>query len=172
MGIELVKQVAATCGHLKGNEYKCLTYMAATALDRPNDKGQPAHLYFGGWEALAIALGYSDPDGRYETVRRALRGLVADGKLERLEDHARAGVRQTFRLTLDLSSPAETAGLQPLQSVGARTPQNSGAEPPRNSVSSPAETAGPRKHQGLDEALSQGINPQDPAPSHLGRRSA
>src|SRR4051794_25622814 len=99
--------------------------MASVALDRPNGKGQPAKLYYAGWEPLAIALGQDVPPDtkenkvrrkhQYELVRRALSGLEAAGLIERQHRQPSSGVRQCFRLTLDPCSAAETAWQQPPQ---------------------------------------------------------
>lgn len=169
MGIELVKAVTAKCGHLKGNEYKVLVYMAACALDRPNDRGQQAALYFAGWEPLAIALGHFDTTGRYELVRRALQGLVDAGQVERLQDHPRHGVRQTFRVTP--RSPHETWGLEPPQNVGAPPLQNVGAKPPQNVVRSPHETWGPRTEEDSPADLDQDVRTRHPAQPSEGASS-
>ena len=111
MGVDLVKQVAVRHGHLNGNAYKVLMYMALLALDEPNANGHPANLYYAGWEPLALALGYKLPIGgddtskqrrrkQYGLVKRALADLRRDGVVEALEDHPRTGLRQTYRLNL------------------------------------------------------------------------
>lgn len=167
MGIELVKAVAAKGGKLPGNEYKVLTYMAAVALDTPNDKGQPARLYYAGWKPLALALGQeSVPDGnspedekrrraQYELVRRAIRDLRNRGLIKDLQGQARIGVRrQTFQLTLERIEEKARINLRelkggpapdihsPADPAGQGALQNSGDDPLQNSGDHPLQIVG------------------------------
>ena len=74
-----------------------------------------ARLYWGGWENLALALGYTaddldlDPGRRRSAevmVSRALRQLVSKGYIERRSVlHAGRGRRQTYRLALGMAKP-------------------------------------------------------------------
>lgn len=61
MGVELVGAVSARWGHLPAGPYKVLVRMALVALDKPNNKGDEAGLYWRGWQDLAIALGREVP---------------------------------------------------------------------------------------------------------------
>ncbi|HEY9251580.1 MAG TPA: hypothetical protein VIP06_02895 [Nocardioides sp.] len=87
--------------------------MSLTALDKPTPE-QPARMYFGGREHLAIGLGrkLEDADAKgqkaiHEAVRRVIKNLVDAGAIERTT-HAREGRRQVYRLLLD-----KTAGATP-----------------------------------------------------------
>ncbi len=99
MGVEIVKAVA---GHpatstLSGNAYKVLVAMALHALDKPKD-GRPAGLYFGGWGALQVTLGYEESDrnsAAHAAVKRAVREL-RDGKHISPMTTAARGHRQSY----------------------------------------------------------------------------
>lgn len=163
MGLRLVQAAAVLGRHLKGNEFKLLVHMSLVALDRPNEKGQPADLFWGGWESLACALGQDVPresddasrrrrKTQAELVARAVRGLERQGLIKRQEEHPRSGVRQTIRLTF---SHPKSAGQEPLQTRGARSPQIGGAEALQSVSTSPADSAGPRKQKDLKKDLSE-----------------
>jgi hypothetical protein len=113
MGAQLVGFVLANHGGLPPRSKVVLIKMAHTALDQPNRKGQPAGIYYGGWEPLALALGYEvpdlDPDNEKvcqqrrtagQAVRRAVKPLVQLGVVERLTPSGKVhkGNRQVFRL--------------------------------------------------------------------------
>lgn len=99
MGVELVKQVAGhpSTSRLSGNAYKVLVAMALQALDKPKD-GRPAGLYFGGWQALMVALGYT-PDGpesaAHTAVKRAVRELKNGEHITPMVTAVR-GTRQSY----------------------------------------------------------------------------
>ena len=78
MGIELVKAVVGTpsTSRLGKNAYMVLTAMAVQALDKPKD-GRPGGLYFGGWAALQITLGY-EPGGPKSAGHTAVKRAVAE----------------------------------------------------------------------------------------------
>ena len=126
MGIDQAKAVSALHGALPGGPFKALLRMALVSLDRPNEKGQPPGLYFGGWEQLAVALGFPvpDDDGTPEARRRrkklrgyvtdAIRVLVEAGVIERVGERARIGTRATYRLKL--SGPQEAGSTRPPES--------------------------------------------------------
>lgn len=117
MGIELAGIVSAKYGHIPAGPYKILMRMAITALDKPNAKGQPPRLYWGGWEDLAIALGRDVPpplatiEKHHETTRRrkVIRNeviryttyLTTIGAVEKAVDNPRVGYQQEWKLTLD-----------------------------------------------------------------------
>lgn len=112
MGVELVGLVSAKWGHLPAGPFKLLVRMAVTALDKPNAKGQPGAVYWGGWVDLALALNRDipDDDGTEETMRR--RKHIRDEVIRHTSALTRAGaikpavenpgrnVKQTWKLTL------------------------------------------------------------------------
>jgi hypothetical protein len=111
MGIQLANVVSVSWAHLPERQFKILMRMALTALDSPNGKGQPARVYFGGWEALSLALARDVPDEddpRDEAKRRRRRlcrevsevtsALVTAGAIKPQET-ARRGHQQTWKLT-------------------------------------------------------------------------
>ncbi|MFS0717578.1 hypothetical protein ABC337_11495 [Arthrobacter sp. 1P04PC] len=98
MGAQNVAKVFAHWRHLGHREARALAFMANTALDADNPP-----VYFGGWTAVAEALGY-DAEGKRanakEQFRRALSSLVAAGAVVS-SGQARLGVRAEYALTLD-----------------------------------------------------------------------
>ena len=112
MGVELAGLVSAKWGHLPAGPFKLLVRMAITSLDKPNSKGQPASVYWGGWIDLAIALGRDTPDedGTPEIARR--RKIIRDevirhttaltkaGAIKPAVDNPVRGTRQTWILTI------------------------------------------------------------------------
>jgi hypothetical protein len=133
MGVEIVK---AAIGHpgtsrLSGNAFKVLMSMAMQALDKPKD-GRPAGLYFGGWGALQVALGYDEggPESPGHTaVKRAVRELK-DGKHISPMVTAVRGTRQSY-----LVHPGGLLGVSTdPQSEGER---GSLSDPKRGSLSDP-----------------------------------
>ena len=120
MGIDLTKQLFVRHAHdLTASEVVVLGYMCVTALDKENGKGQPARLYFGGWEPLALALGYDElSDAAKTKVKRAVKGLRARGLIKPMVAHAKTGERQVYRILL-----GDTGGRnQTQQGVGIRPP--------------------------------------------------
>ena len=134
MGVELVKQVVGhpSTSRLSGNAYKALVSMALQALDKPKD-GRPAGLYFGGWEALQLALGY-EPGGvssaAHTAVKRAVRELK-DGKHITPMVTAARGSRQSYLV--------HPGGLQRGSSGDPQSPEERGSlsDPKRGSSSDP-----------------------------------
>lgn len=151
MGIDLTKQLfsrhAAT---LTAGELVVMGYMCLVALDKENAKGQPARLYFAGWEPLALALGYDDlTDAAKTKVKRAIKGLRDRGLIKPLVGHAQIGERQVYRIQVGLSG-----GLDVTPSRGSEVDPHVGVRnrPKRGSESDP-----PRKDLGGDEDLSEDI---------------
>lgn len=116
MGAQLEGLVWANHAHLPDRPKLVLLRMAHIALDQPSEKHpniEPG-LYFGGWERLALALGFEVPDAAdddevrrlrrnaKEPVRRAIAYLVKVGAVERLvdTDKVHSGTRQHYRLHL------------------------------------------------------------------------
>lgn len=112
MGYRLANVVSVTWAHLPGTQFKVLNRMALMALDSPNKKGQPASVYFAGWEPLSMALGRDVPDESDdpETIRRRKHlcdevtkitsQLIAAGAVKKPTDKARRGHQQSWVLTV------------------------------------------------------------------------
>ena len=156
MGVDLTKQLFARhAADLTAGELVVLGYMCLVALDRPNVKGQPAGLYFGGWEPLALALGYSDPNApAKEKVRRSVKGIREKGLIKPMVAHAKTGERQVYRITFAEGgarnqSPYRATGSEPQEGHNFRGDRGSETEPPR-------------KDSGQTKDLHQ-----DPIPSHV-----
>jgi hypothetical protein len=102
MGAQNVAKVFANWRHLGHREARALTFMANIALDADNPP-----VYFGGWVAVAEALGL-DPEGKrasaQEVFRQTIAALVAAGAVVS-SGQARLRVRAEYALALD---PAET----------------------------------------------------------------
>lgn len=106
MGNGLARQVSAEWGHLPGNAFKVLTYMAWTALDVPNEQGRPARLYFGGMDPLMLALGRrpesaKDRRAAERRVYEALKALEGANAIQRTIDNPGAKNRQCYLLMPD-----------------------------------------------------------------------
>jgi hypothetical protein len=160
VGIEIVKTVVGhpTTASLSGNAYKVLVCMATTALDKAKD-GRPAGLYFGGWDALAITLGY--PDAEHESkgktaVKRAIQELRKAGHITAMVT-ARTGSRQSYLvhpggLTVGITERSP-------QGISTRSPQGSESDPHRGSPGDPPRTnTGTRS--GLNEDKQLPVLPQ------------
>jgi hypothetical protein len=61
LGAGLVGLLLANHAGLSDRAFRVAVRMAHTALDAPNSKGQPAGVYFAGWELLAQTLGREVP---------------------------------------------------------------------------------------------------------------
>lgn len=138
MGIDLTKHLFARHARdLTASELTVLGYMCLVALDRPNGKGQPPGLYFGGWEPLAIALGYPELNEAAKTkVKRAVRGIRDKGLVKTMVAHAKTGERQVYRITFATSggrnqTPSRGAETDPQEGVGIRPDRGSESDPPR-----------------------------------------
>lgn len=147
MGIQLAKTVVTRLGSLSGPAYKVLMFMAVTALDKPNSKGQPAGLYFGGRGALAVALGYPvdvDAAGRElvpiaatSAIKRALKELRDRGLITDMEQ-AKTGTNQSYRLNLSAADLAHWGSLTGPQSARhSAGDRGSPSGPHRGSLSGP-----------------------------------
>jgi hypothetical protein len=112
MGVMLATLVSIRWAHLPERQFKVLNRMALMALDKPNSKGQPASIYFGGWEPLSLALNREVPedDGNpgntakrrslCHEVTKITTALVKSGALKQPVDKARRGHQQSWMLTL------------------------------------------------------------------------
>lgn len=156
MGVDLVKLVFANHRDLPGNSFKVLAFMALTALDRPNAKGQQPNLYWYGWENLALILGktWGEPGTKErrsaeEAVRRALAPIVKSGAIARLNE-ARTGTRQCYSLRL------WEKAVSPTKSVGQDPTEKQGQEPHGFVGNSPTEKQGPRTDLGQRAGLTSG----------------
>lgn len=139
MGAKNVKTVYANWAHLRDGPFRLLVFMANTALDSDVEPR-----YWGGREALAIALGRfrriaggrtpeeeaRERDAAYLAVKRALRQLKNSGAITTL-NVAGPGTRSDYRLNLD--GPPETNG--PRSAEGTpRTPLTADSDPVNNPV--------------------------------------
>lgn len=98
MGAQNVAKVFANWRHLSHRDAHALTFMALISLDADNPP-----VYFGGWEALASALGYDcegKRDNAKEQFRRTISALVSSGAVVS-SGQARLRVRAEYALALD-----------------------------------------------------------------------
>lgn len=97
MGAKNVITVYQNWANLPHREMRALAFMAVNGMD---DAEPP--VYFGGWEALAVALG-ADPFGNTESARktatRAISGLLKAGAIVST-GRAGAGVRAEYAIIL------------------------------------------------------------------------
>lgn len=145
MGVEIVKAAVVYGKSLSGNAYKVLVAMSLSALDKPSN-GRPASLYWGGWDALAIALGYDNADRRSSgenAVARAVRELKYGHHITPMVDAGR-GTRQSY-----LVHPGGIKGSgQPEQNAQPIPEQSAQAKPEQNAQQRVSKTLRPRKEQG------------------------
>lgn len=107
MGASNVAMVFTYWAHLDHREVRALTYMANISMD-----ADAPPVYFGGWEALAVALG-ADPHGNPQSGRRtAVRVLGALSKAGAIvsSGQARTGVRAEYALALDPEATFKPVG--------------------------------------------------------------
>ena len=89
MGIRLLMAAQTpTWAGLSDRAYRVLTFMCASALDRPNKYGHPAALYTGGHDALTRQLYGHDKvtDGERQMTKRAIRELKKAGAITLARD--------------------------------------------------------------------------------------
>jgi hypothetical protein len=162
--------------HLSDLEIRLLVFMALTALDKPTPE-QPARMYFGGREHLAIGLGREvpgddDPKGQKaitEAVRRVIKSLVKAGAIERTT-HAREGRRQVYRLHLD-RRPGATSGVALVghTECGPETHAECGPETHTQRGLRAIPTVAPRRTEEIKQELTEeptgggGLQPDPPA---------
>jgi hypothetical protein len=95
--------------------------MALIALDR-SDSGQPPRRYFGGRDALAIAIGYAGEkvgtDAAHAAVKRALAQLIEAGDVQ-LYREGHGGFRSEYYVRLRSEEPASPEVLPALESTPA-----------------------------------------------------
>ncbi|GAA4047666.1 hypothetical protein GCM10023063_38790 [Arthrobacter methylotrophus] len=107
MGAQNVTKVFTHWRHLSHREVRALVFMANVSLDA--DKPP---VYFGGWEAVASALGLDcegKRDNAQEQYRRTIAGLVASGAVVS-SGQAKLRVRAEYALALDPQSTYKSAG--------------------------------------------------------------
>ena len=154
MGVEIVKAATHYGRRLSGNAYKVLVAMSLSALDKPTN-GRPASLYWGGWDALAIALGYDNADrgsAGHNAVARAIRELKNGRHVTPMND-ARTGIRQSYMV----HPGGLPGGNQGEQNAHAEGEQNAHTVREQNAHPSVSKTLTPRKEQG-SKGLTQDIN--------------
>lgn len=159
MGANLVMQVFASWTHLSDRAFRVLVRMAVTALDNPN-KGQPAGIYHGGRDLLAMSLrsDKGSADTRYRAVKRAVAELTEAGAIEHLKT-GWAGQNAVYRLTLmrtrpvsgpdrmgGLISPPEGGPTSPPMGGPWSTERGASEAPPRNQEE-PIEERGEEKSE-------------------------
>lgn len=152
MGVEIVKAAMVHGKRLSGNAYKVLVTMSMSALDKPKDN-RPSHLYWGGWDALAVSLGYDNAERNssgHVIVKRAIKELRSAGHISTLNE-VRRGTAQTYMVHPGgLPKGEQSVPVKGEQSVPAAREQN---VPARGNKTFP-----PRKNTGSSEDLSQDIH--------------
>ena len=152
MGVEIVKAAMVHGKRLSGNAYKVLVTMSMSALDKPKD-GRPASLYWGGWDALAVALGYDGAERNssgHVVVKRAIKELREAEHITPM-NAVRKGTAQTYMVHPGGLPKGE-------QSVPATREQNVPAGGEQSVPTRGNKTFPPRKDSGSSEDLSQDIH--------------
>lgn len=128
MGVDLVKAAVARHADLPARPYKALIRMCLSAHDR-DTADTPARIYRGGWEPLALALGYSlDDPARHAAVRkevtRACRDLKDRGIIKPLVENPGVGTRQYWLIEPMVGGQIAppVGGQIPPPSGGAKSP--------------------------------------------------
>lgn len=151
MGVEIVKAATVYGKRLSGNAYKVLVAMSLSALDKPSN-GRPASLYWGGWDALAIALGHDDArrDGQgHKAVKRAVKELRDGNHITPMVSASR-GTRQSYMVHPGgLGKGAQDGPVKGAQSDPVKGAQSGPQSGPKMGP--------PRKEQGLG-GLTQDID--------------
>jgi len=125
VGANLVMQVSAGWTHVSDRAFRILVRMAVTALDTPS-KGQPAAVYHGGRELLAMSLRSEGSDEtKFRAVKRAVAELSEAGAIEHVAS-GWAGQNAVYRLTLNRSRPA----VEPTEMGGLIGPPKGGRTSP------------------------------------------
>ena len=159
MGVEIVKASTVYGRRLSGNAYKALVAMSLSALDRPSN-GRPASLYWGGWDALALALGYENADRNsagHNAVARAVRELKKAKHITPMVDAGR-GTRQSYLVHpggIKQDMPGE-------QNAHAGGEQSAHAKGEQNAHQRVSKTLPPRKELG-SSGLTHDITPHEAA---------
>lgn len=139
---------------LSGNAYKVLVAMSMSALDKPSN-GRPASLYWGGWDALALALGYDAADRNsagHNAVARAVRELKTGRHITPMVEAGR-GTRQSYMV----HPGGIPGGGQGEQNAHAGGEQNAHTKGEQNAHQRVSKTLPPRKEQG-SSGLTQDID--------------
>jgi hypothetical protein len=162
MGATNVAKVFANWRHLKHREARALLFMANMALDA--DKPP---VYFGGWEAVASALGL-DCEGKRssskEVYRQTLAALVTAGAVVS-SGQAKLGIRAEYALALDPAMTFQPAGLGRSIKWNAEPRQERGNEtlphvPQRNIAPSSNETLPHVGQQNVGERGNETLPPR------------
>lgn len=158
MGVEIVKAATVYGKRLSGNAYKALIAMSLSALDKPHN-GRPSSLYWGGWDALALALGHENADRNsagHNAVARAVRELRQADHITPMVDAGR-GTRQSYMVHPGgLKGPVDNA-VQGEQNAHPMSEQSAHAKGEQNAHQRVSKTVPPRKEQG-----STGLNQDRP----------
>lgn len=98
MGIELVKAAVARHAGLPAKQYKALIRICLSAHDKDSDDHE-ARVYKGGWEPIALAMGYDTTNAEQRAWMRkevtlTCRQLKDRGIIKPLVDNPGYGVRQ------------------------------------------------------------------------------
>lgn len=160
MGVEIVKAAMVYGKSLSGNGYKALITMSMSALDKPSN-GRPASLYWGGWDALAVALGHENAERNspgQNAVARAIRELKNGKHITPMLDAGR-GTRQSYMV----HPGGLNRGSQGEQNAHAEGEQNAQPKGEQNAPQRVSKMLPPRKEQGSGTDLSQDITPHEAA---------
>lgn len=159
MGVEIVKAAMVYGKSLSGNGYKVLVAMSMSALDKPIN-GRPASLYWGGWDALAVALGHENADRNsagHNAVARAVRELRNGQHITPMVDAGR-GTRQSYMVHPGGLRRSE----QGEQNAHAAGEQSAHAKGEQNAHQRVSKTVPPRKEQG-SSGLTHDTTPHEAA---------
>ena len=126
MGAQLVSRVFTSWSHLPDRPFRLLCHMALVVKDATKEP-----TYWGGRDAMAQALGLAPSPAAHQSVKRAMRTIVASGAA-RIVYHGHAGKRTEYRLTLG-TKPVD----KPADDDDSTDRRGSLTDPLRGSVNDP-----------------------------------
>lgn len=100
MGYQLAR-IADQVTTVSPREFRTLNRMCWHALDNPRGD-TPAHVYFGGWEALTLLYPNQSPKAAHVSVARDIR-MLADAGLIKAVGNPYRKQRQAYEITLPLA---------------------------------------------------------------------
>lgn len=127
MGAQLVSRVYVSWGHLADRPFRLLAHMALVVKDATEEP-----TYWGGRDAMAQALGLDPTPAAHQSVKRAMRAIVAAGAAK-VVLYGHAGKRTEYLLTLD----PQAVDARP-KGVTQRPAEGVTKRPARGSLSDPA----------------------------------
>jgi hypothetical protein len=123
MGAQLVARVYVHWAALPDRPFRLLVHMALVVKD-----ASTVPTYWGGRDAMAQALGLAPSPAAHQSVKRAMRAIIASGAAE-IGYHGHAGKRTEYVLTLDPTATKKGVTHRPAEGVTSETKGGSLIDP-------------------------------------------